>query len=169
MSIFNGWRLTNTTFKLDIERMRRGWYSDKYFENVGTMLDALDKQGYVFRADSPRITGASPGDLSIANMAVEMQWFSRRRPSTLIAGVDKALSMLYHCTGFFDDADSFHGRWDQLEVDAVQDGVFAHYDGDPLAVRPVLKVRGVYRYFALLETPTLGILSRASRIATNVY
>lgn len=32
-----------------------------------------------------------------------------------------------------------------------------------------MKVRGCYRQFAMLETPTLGILSRASRIATNVY
>src|SRR5204863_220585 len=45
----------------------------------------------------------------------------------------------------------------------------AHYDGDPLNVRPVLKVRGRYRDFALLETPTLGALTRATRIATNVY
>ena len=39
MSIFDQKRLTNETFKLDIERMRRGWYSDKYFENIGRMLD----------------------------------------------------------------------------------------------------------------------------------
>ena len=37
MSIFDGKRLTNETFKLDIERMRRGWYSDKYFENINRM------------------------------------------------------------------------------------------------------------------------------------
>jgi nicotinate phosphoribosyltransferase len=44
-----------------------------------------------------------------------------------------------------------------------------HYGGDPRKVQPVIRVRGRYRDFALLETPTLGILSRASRIATNVY
>lgn len=32
-----------------------------------------------------------------------------------------------------------------------------------------MKIRGHYRQFAHLETPMLGILSRASRIATNVY
>jgi len=83
--------------------------------------------------------------------------------------VDKALSMLHHCTGFLDGADSFYGTWDRLEVEAVQDGVMVEYSGDPRSVQPVIKVRGVYRHFALLETPTLGILSRASRIATNVY
>jgi nicotinate phosphoribosyltransferase len=33
----------------------------------------------------------------------------------------------------------------------------------------VIKVRGRYRDFALLETPTLGVLTRSSRVATNVY
>ncbi|MBN1310174.1 MAG: nicotinate phosphoribosyltransferase [Anaerolineae bacterium] len=169
MSIFNGRRLTNTTFKLDIERMRQGWYSDKYFENVGHMLETLGRQGYVFRAESPRIANNALGDMSVGDMRVEMQWFPRRKPYALIAGVDKALSMLYHCTGFFDDAGEFCGAWDQLEVEAVQDGVLAHYNGDPMVVQPSIKVRGIYRHFALLETPTLGILSRASRIATNVY
>lgn len=168
MSIFNGRRLTNKTFKLDIDRMRRGWYSDKYFENVGHMLELLDKQGYTFRAESPRLGSGLALDLSVANMPVEMQWFVRRRPFTLVAGVDKALSMLRHCTGLF-DADGFQSTWERLGVEAVQDGVLAGYSGDPLVVQPVLKVRGVYRHFALLETPTLGILSRASRIATNVY
>ena len=34
---------------------------------------------------------------------------------------------------------------------------------------PVVKVRGRYRDFAMLETPTLGALTRGSRVATNVY
>jgi nicotinate phosphoribosyltransferase len=42
-------------------------------------------------------------------------------------------------------------------------------DGNPLNVEPVIKVRGRYRDFALLETPTLGVLTRSSRVATNVY
>jgi nicotinate phosphoribosyltransferase len=42
-------------------------------------------------------------------------------------------------------------------------------DGNPLNVEPVMKVRGRYRDFALLETPTLGVLTRSSRVATNVY
>ena len=46
MSIFDNKRLTNETFKLDIERMRRSWYSDKYFENIGRMLTALAGEGY---------------------------------------------------------------------------------------------------------------------------
>ena len=41
--------------------------------------------------------------------------------------------------------------------------------GDVLTVTPVMKVRGRYRDFAILETPTLGALTRGSRVATNVY
>jgi len=48
MSIFDNKRLTNETFKLDIERMRRGWYSDKYFENIGRMLATLASEGYTY-------------------------------------------------------------------------------------------------------------------------
>ncbi len=46
MSIFDHQRLTNSTFKLDIERMRQGWYTDKYFVNVAVMLSALSQEGY---------------------------------------------------------------------------------------------------------------------------
>src|SRR5512139_3648035 len=99
MSIFDNKRLTNATFKLDIDRMRRGWYSDKYFENVGLMLDVLGKQGYSLRADSPRLLDIDLSNVPVAGMPVEMQWFTRRKPFALVAGVDKALSMLFHCTG----------------------------------------------------------------------
>jgi len=72
------------------------------------------------------------------------------------------------CAGYW-EGDRFIGTWDQLEVEAIHDGVTVTYNGDPLRVLPVLRVRGRYRDFAMLETPTLGILTRASRVATNVY
>lgn len=171
MSIFDGKRLTNDTFKLDAERMRAGWYSDKYFENIVGMLGTLAQQGYGFSGFSRRLAaaGIDPYGLDIGNLAVEMQWFTRRQPFSVVAGVDKALAMLASCTGYFDAAGRFVNTYDQLEVEAVHDGAMVRYDGNPLNVRPVLKVRGRYRDFALLETPTLGALTRATRIATNVY
>ncbi|NWG22505.1 MAG: nicotinate phosphoribosyltransferase [Chloroflexi bacterium] len=171
MSIFDNRRLTNDTFKLDAERMRAGWYSDKYFENIVGMLSALARRGYRFGGESPRLAAAGvvPRDLDIGNIEVEMQWFTRRRPFSVVAGVDKALAMLQLCTGHFDEQGHFVHTYDQLEVEAVHDGVIVRYDGDPLNVQPVLRVRGRYRDFALLETPTLGTLTRATRIATNVY
>ena len=59
--------------------------------------------------------------------------------------------------------------FDRMEVWAVHDGSEAPYDGDVLNVTPVMRVRGRYRDFAILETPTLGALTRGSRVATNVY
>jgi nicotinate phosphoribosyltransferase len=56
-----------------------------------------------------------------------------------------------------------------MEVWAVHDGSEAAFEGDVLNVTPVMRVRGRYRDFAILETPTLGALTRGSRVATNVY
>jgi nicotinate phosphoribosyltransferase len=171
MSIFDNRRLTDATFKLDAERMRAGWYSDKYFENIVGMLSGLARRGYGFAGHSARLeaAGVAAHGADIGDIAVEMQWFTRRAPFSVVAGVDKALAMLECCTGYYDDAGRFVNTYDQLEVEAVHDGVIARYGGDPRTIQPVLKVRGRYRDFALLETPTLGALTRATRIATNVY
>jgi len=169
MSIFDGKRLTNETFKLDIERMRRGWYSDKYFENINIMLIALSSENYSYSGQFHNLPdGISPDDIAVGDIEVEMQWFTRRLGKTTVVGVDKALAMLRHCTGYF-EGDTFIDTSDKLEVWAVQDGTIVKYEGDPTKIQPVIKVRGRYRDFALLETPSLGILTRSSRVATNVY
>ncbi len=169
MSIFDGKRLTNETFKLDIERMRRGWYSDKYFENIGRMLAELSAEHYTYQGKhNDLLPEISPEGIGTGDIEVEMQWFGRREGSTVVAGVDKALAMLRHCTGYF-DGDTFVDTSNRLEVWAVQDGCTVTYDGDPASIQPVMRVCGRYRDFALLETPTLGSLTRSSRVATNVY
>ncbi len=171
MSLFNNKRLTNHTFKLDIERMRQGWYSDKYFVNIAQTLQILANNKYRFPGRSTALdelgldaTGVPTGDIE-----VEMQFFTRRQPHTLIAGVDKALSMLRHCTGYVDEKEEFVETWSHLRVEAVQDGRMVYYNGNPRRIRPVVRVRGRYRDFALLETAMLGALTRGSRTATNVY
>ena len=169
MSIFDNKRLTNETFKLDIERMRRGWYSDKYFENIGRMLTALAAEGYTYSGEYHNLPeDISPENIAVGDIEVEMQWFTRRVGNTIVVGVDKALEMLRHCTGYW-DGDTFIDTSDKLEVWAVHDGTMVKSDGNPLNAEPVIKVRGRYRDFALLETPTLGVLTRSSRVATNVY
>jgi nicotinate phosphoribosyltransferase len=170
MSIFDGKRLTNETFKLDIERMRRGWYSDKYFENINRMLIALAKENYTYAGKHYNLPeGMSPENIAVGNIEVEMQWFTRRVGNTIVVGVDKALAMLKHCTGYW-EGDKFIETADKLEVWAVHDGdIVETPDGNAWNIQPVIRVRGRYRDFALLETPTLGILTRASRVATNVY
>ena len=172
MSIFNNRRLTDSTFKLDVDRMRQGWYSDKYFVNIAQTLQVLSGNDYRFAGQAPALDqlAIDPATLATGDIEVEMQFFTRRKPKALIAGVDKALSMLRHCTGYYaDDGKTFVETWRNLQVQAVQDGVITRYNGDPGQARPVIRVRGQYRDFALLETPMLGALTRASRIATNVY
>ena len=169
MSIFDGKRLTNKTFKLDNKRMSHGWYTDKYFVNIALMLQTLAEQEYTYQGKSSCL----PKDISTENIhsgdiEVEMQWFTRHIGETIVVGVDKALTMLKHNTGYW-EGDKFINTADKLQVWAVHDGCKVFSNGDPLHVQPVLRVRGRYRDFAILETSTLGILARASRIATNVY
>ena len=171
MSVFDGRRLQADTFKLDVARMRRGWYSDKYFANIVTLLTGLARDGYTFAGHHARSLGDEIdfSEVHTGDLEVEMQWFTRRQPASVIVGVDKALAMLKECTGYFDDNGGWVATYDTLEVLAVQDGYLALYDGDPRRVTPILKVRGRYRDFAPLETPTLGALTRNTRVATNVY
>jgi nicotinate phosphoribosyltransferase len=165
MSIGDGKRLDPGVFKLDFERMRRGWYSDAYFINVRDILAALAAQGYRFGGTSALLDelGVDPRDIETGNMEVEMQFFTKREPFSIVAGADNAIAMLRLCAGFFDARGAFVGTWDALEVEAVQDGT-------KLAPwMPAMRVRGRYRDFGILETPILGAIARRTRIATNVF
>jgi nicotinate phosphoribosyltransferase len=171
MTVFDRRRLAPSVFKLDVERMRQGWYSDKYFINIALTLAELAGEGYRFGGSAPDLSDLDVdlGSVDVGSIEVEMQWFPRRQPSTVVVGVDKAVAMLAECTGYLDQGGRFVNTFDSMEVWAVPDGSEAPFDGDVSNVSPVLKVKGRYRDFALLETPTLGALTRGSRVATNVY
>ncbi len=168
MSIFNGKRLQKEIFKIDYERMRLGWYSDAYFSNTVRILNELAKENYIFEGKSD-IKSVDCSGVKNGDIRVEMQFFTRRMPLSVVAGVDEAIAILQECTGYFSEEGKFINTYESLEIEAVQDGSFAVYEGDPMNVQPVLKVRGRYRDFAILETPILGVLTEATRIATNVY
>lgn len=157
MTVFNGERLPVEIFQIDKNRMVEGWYSDVYFRNITNILEKLAREGYRFKGQD------------IGNIEVEMQIFPRRKPFSVIGGVDEALAILKECTGYFDENGRFINTFTNLEVEACHDGIKAYYRGNPEQVEPVMKIRGRYRDFAILETPILGSLSEASRIATNVY
>lgn len=165
MTVFDHQR--NTRINMDFAGLRRGLYSDKYFANVVDVLRAAQASGYRFAGRRPRSLPVDLSTVAVGDLVVEAQVFTRRAPYALIAGVDAALAMLRHGTGYWHD-DTFVETWKSLDVEAVEDGVLIPYAGQPDQVRPVLKIRGCYRDFALLETPILGVLARASRIATNV-
>jgi nicotinate phosphoribosyltransferase len=133
------------------------------------MLTALAAEKYNYAGNHHDLPlNVSPDNIAVGDIEVEMQWFTRRNGNTIVVGVDKSLEMLRHCTGYW-DGDTFIDTSDRLEVWAVHDGEMVKSDGNPLNVEPVIKARGRYRDFALLETPTLGVLTRSSRVATNVY
>src|SRR5262249_61536352 len=114
MSIFDHKRLTNDTFKLDAERMRAGWYSDKYFENIVGMLtdlarrtvgrapdaagaasgapDSAGKGRYGFGGHSTRLAeaGIDARGTGIGNIGVGMQGFTRRQPVSAGGGCGNA-------------------------------------------------------------------------------
>ena len=153
-------------FALDVEGLRRGDYSDKYFANVVRVLGTLADEGYTYAGSNPRQVHDA-ASLAVGDVVVEAQVFHRHRPFALVAGMDIALAMLVQAAGSW-QGDTFVPAWDELEVEAVHDGQRVAYTGDAAEVVPVLKIRGRYRTFAMLETPMLGVLSRATRIATSV-
>lgn len=157
MTIFNGERLESELFQLDSERMAAGWYSDVYFRNIEGILTKLSQEAYEFKEED------------IGNIEVEMQIFPRRQPFCVLGGIDEALAILKTSTGYNDQNGNFINTSSELEVEACHDGEKAYYRGNPHNVDPVLKIRGRYRDFSILETPILGSLTEASRIATNVY
>ncbi len=165
MSIADGKRLPPEVFKVDAERMRRGWYNDAYFSNVALILRTLAEKGYRFDGKHPVLQAASVNlkDVDVGNMVAEMQFFTKREPFSIAVGTDEAIALLKECCGYFDERATFVSTYDQLEVEAVQDGTKV------LPWVPAMKVRGRYRDFTILETPILGALARRTRIATNVY
>ena len=162
MTVFNQERLPIEIFQIDRERMVEGWYSDAYFRNISRILNRLSDEGYTYRNEDGY-------EVDIGEIEVEMQIFPRRSPFCIVGGVDEALAILKTCTGYIDKKGKFVNTFDQLEVEAMHDGDKAFYRGDPENVEPVMKIRGKYRHFAILETPMIGSLTEASRIATNVF
>lgn len=173
MSIFDSKRIPIDTFKMTneiIEKMRTGWYSDVYFNNTVHVLTQLSKEGYAFGNKENDLDGIlDVTSVTNGDLEVEMQFFTRRKPFSIVAGIDEAIAILKVATGYYAEDGVFINTYDQIEVEAVMDGMKVTYEGDPLQVKPVLKIRGSYRYFGHLETALLGVLSVPTRIATNVY
>jgi nicotinate phosphoribosyltransferase len=172
MTCYNQKRLSVDTFKMTddiVHKLRTGWYSDEYFNNTLRVLKNRAEKKIEFGDHDHDLKGVVDVSKEInGNIEVEMQFFTRRRPFSIIAGVDEALAILQVATGYF-EGDHFINTYDHLEIEAVHDGCIAPYAGDPLDVAPVLVVRGRYRDFGHLETPILGVLSLPTRIATNTY
>src|SRR5690242_21278670 len=89
-------RLDPAIFRLPVDRIRRGYYSDAYFVYTKQLLEA---EGH-----HPRVL---------------MQVFQKR--DSVLGGIDEAIAILKLCAGYA-DGDGWMNGWDQLEVQALHEG-----------------------------------------------
>jgi len=152
-------------FKMDWAALRSGIYSDKYFVNAAKVLSKLSEERVEFDGEWPPEAEPVRGRVRFhpGEAHVEMQFFTKRKPMSIVAGVKPAIAVLRNCTGFRDANGQFQSTGDHLEIHAVAPG---HSVAPNL---PVMRVRGRFRSFAALETPVLGLLGRCTRVATNCY
>ena len=132
-------RLSPATFRLPIQRIREGYYSDAYFNFTKELLEA--------DAHHPRVL---------------MQVFQKKEHS-ILGGIDEAIAVLRECAGTCDASGEWVPGWDDLEVHALYEG------DEVAPREPVLTIRGDYSLFAHLETVYLGCLARRTLIMRNVH
>jgi len=89
-------RLDPQVFRLPVDRIRRGYYSDAYFVYTKQLLEA---EGH-----RPRVT---------------MQVFQKQE--SVLGGIDEAIAILKLCSGHEQDGQWICG-WDGLEVQALHEG-----------------------------------------------
>jgi nicotinate phosphoribosyltransferase len=89
-------RLDPEIFRLPVERIREGYYSDAYFVYTKQLLEAEDYR--------PRVT---------------MQVFQKQQ--SVLGGIDEAIAVLKLCSGREENGEWCPG-WDQLEVWALHEG-----------------------------------------------
>jgi nicotinate phosphoribosyltransferase len=109
VAVWNQSRIEPKRWQLDWQGIRNGDYSDRYFWNGVRILQQLAQEGYRFAGYSPRLAqqGLDPQPPEpIGDMRVEMQFFARRKPFTVVAGIDTALAILQHATGYFEASSS---------------------------------------------------------------
>src|SRR5436190_81940 len=90
-------RLDPEIFRLPVERVREGYYSDAYFVHTKSLLEA---EGH-----HPNVT---------------MQVFQKRE--SLLGGVDEAVAVLKLCSGRSGPDGQWIPGWDELDVRALHEG-----------------------------------------------
>jgi nicotinate phosphoribosyltransferase len=90
-------RLDPAIFRLPVERIRDGYYSDAYFVYTKSLLEV---EGH-----HPRVT---------------MQVFQKR--DSVLGGIDEAIAVLKTCSGRREADGSWTDGWEELEVHALHEG-----------------------------------------------
>jgi nicotinate phosphoribosyltransferase len=89
-------RLDPSVFRLPVEKIREGYYTDAYFNHAKRLLEE--------RGRHPRVT---------------MQVFQKH--DSVLGGVDEAIAVLKQCSGREGNA-GWELGWNQLEVNALREG-----------------------------------------------
>jgi nicotinate phosphoribosyltransferase len=131
-------RLSPDTFRLPVDRIRRGYYSDAYFVTTKALLEQEDHH--------PHVT---------------MQVF-QKQVGGLLGGIDEAVAILKLCSGHVRADGQWVNGFSGLSVEALAEG------DDIAPFEAVLTIEGDYAEFAHLETVFLGSLARRSLIMRNV-
>jgi nicotinate phosphoribosyltransferase len=104
-------RLDPDVFRLPLDRIRDGYYTDAYFNFTKELLEATDRH--------PRVV---------------MQVFQKRR--SVLGGIDEAIAVLKLCSGRRADG-GWKDGWDELTVHALHEGdeiapyeTVMHIEGD---------------------------------------
>jgi nicotinate phosphoribosyltransferase len=90
-------RLSADVFRLPVERIRNGYYSDAYFNHAKDLLERRDRHPHVL-----------------------MQVFQKQH--SVLGGVDEAIAVLRECAGHRDASGEWVRAWDELEVHALYEG-----------------------------------------------
>jgi nicotinate phosphoribosyltransferase len=90
-------RLEPDIFRLPVERIRDGYYSDAYFVYTKELLEAEGRH--------PNVT---------------MQVFQKR--DSVLGGIDEAIAILKTCSGHRDQNGGWVPGWDELSVHALREG-----------------------------------------------
>jgi nicotinate phosphoribosyltransferase len=89
-------RLDPEVFRLPVERIRSGYYTDAYFNFTKELLEARDRHPHVV-----------------------MQVFQKRH--SVLGGIDEAIAVLKLCSGREVDGE-WRSAWDELTVHALHEG-----------------------------------------------
>jgi nicotinate phosphoribosyltransferase len=90
-------RLSSAIFRLPVERIRDGYYSDQYFNLTKELLEHEGRHPQVL-----------------------MQVFQKRE--SVLGGIDEAIAILRECSGERDPDGEWIPGWDRLEVRALHEG-----------------------------------------------
>jgi nicotinate phosphoribosyltransferase len=97
MALADRQRLSPATFRLPVEKIRDGYYSDAYFNHTKSLLEADDHHPHVV-----------------------MQVFQRKE--SVLGGIDEAIAVLKQCTGHRGPGGRWVNTFKQLEVCALYEG-----------------------------------------------